>query len=132
MLIPSPCASSLFSLATTTEVGLELAGVPPGVLFGVVFALSTLAFRDPDLGVTLELRKFMTGVDMSFLGAAFDAVLRVGRLSFRSSGETVDRGEPASRGVRYGPCFDLTGAFGVETVWPVIGGLFASIGILKL
>jgi len=52
-----PLFSSIFlSPGTRIDVGLELLGVPLGVLLGVDDALSTLAFRKPDLGVTFELR----------------------------------------------------------------------------
>jgi len=53
------------------EVGRELSGVPFGVPVGVVDALSTLALRDPDRGVIFELRKALTGVEISSLKDAF-------------------------------------------------------------
>lgn len=47
------------------ETGRTALGVPFGVSFGVVDALSTLAFLEPDLGVMLELRNALTGVETS-------------------------------------------------------------------
>ena len=50
---------------STIETGLAALGVPSGATFGVVEALSTLDFLEPDLGVTLELRNVLTGVETS-------------------------------------------------------------------
>ena len=50
---------------STMETGRTAFGVPFGVAFGVVDALSTLALLEPDLGVMLELRNALTGVETS-------------------------------------------------------------------
>ena len=64
------------------DVGRELLGVPFGVAVGVVDALSTLAFLDPDLGVIFELRKALTGVEIP----SFEAPLGVVSSSARGPG----------------------------------------------
>jgi hypothetical protein len=94
------------------EVGLELLGVPVGVLVGVLPALSTLDFREEDRGVMLELRKAWTGVER----ASFEAEVDFGVVSVaggppgrRSTGERVDTAAPAIRGVK-GARPDFVGA----------------------
>lgn len=66
MVCNSPPTLSLFPL--TIDAGREFPGVAFGVPFGVSFgvedALSTLAFLELDLGVTFELKKALTGVEM--------------------------------------------------------------------
>ena len=54
-----------FALGFIIEVGLELVDVPVGLLVGVEDGLSTLALRDPDLGVMFELNRPFTGVTIS-------------------------------------------------------------------
>lgn len=60
--------------ASAIEVGRELLGVPFGVPEGVVGALSTLAFLNPDRGVMFELRKALTGVEISSFVCPFGVV----------------------------------------------------------
>ena len=86
--VPSPApprtSSDTRGNAPIVDVGFELFGVPFGVPFGVDDALSTLAFLDPDLGVTFELKKALTGVAMSSFGLPGDAscgTVRPSRLS---------------------------------------------------
>jgi hypothetical protein len=70
-------------------------GVPEGVVFG----LSTRDFRDPDLGVTLTLRKAETGVERSSLDAP-PCVLSSGRAVHRDEGVNGPTGaDPATLGV---------------------------------
>lgn len=69
------------------------AGVPVGVPEGVVFALSTRDFLDPDLGVTLMLRKVDTGVERSSFDAAAWALLSCHRA------DGVDGAAPTTLGV---------------------------------
>jgi hypothetical protein len=76
------------------------------VPLGVVFALSTRDFRDPDRGVTLLFRKADTGVDRSSLDP-----LTAGSFSergaLRANGVETDGGaEPATLGVN-GGLFDV-------------------------
>lgn len=66
---------------------------------GVVLALSTRFFLEPDLGVMLLLRKEDTGVEMSSLGV----VLLSERGARRDNGvDATDGVEPATRGVKGG------------------------------
>lgn len=88
------------------DVGRELLGVSFGVAVGVVDALSTLAFLDPDLGVMFELKKVLTGVEIPSLTAPF------GPLSSSASGVCLRLGE------RYG-CGDPT-ALGVRGILVVL------------
>ena len=80
------------------DVGRELEGVRFGVPDGVEETLSTLAFRDPDLGVTLEFRKALTGVEASSFGASFCFALATVRSTLPNSGDECVIGDPASRG----------------------------------
>ena len=96
------------------DVGLELDGVPLGVPPGVDAGLFTLAVLVPDLGVTLEPRKFFTGVDTSSFGVPFEERTGVRESLFRSSDDVAAAGDTlaASRGVTYGPVFALLSAIG--------------------
>jgi hypothetical protein len=76
------------------------AGVPVGVPEGVVFALSTRDFLDPDLGVTLMLRKVDTGVERS----SFDAE---GVLLSCHRADGVDGAAPTTLGVNGLPLVGL-------------------------
>ena len=49
----------------TVEVGRDRIGVLDGVSTGIDEAESTLAFLEPDLGVTFELNIVVTGVTIS-------------------------------------------------------------------
>lgn len=80
------------------DVGRELEGVPFGVLDGVEDTLFTLAFRDPDLGVTLEFRKALIGVVASSFGVSFCLALATVRSTLPNSGDECVFGDPASRG----------------------------------
>ena len=99
-----------------------------GVLLGVDEALSTLALREPDRGVTFELRKFLTGVHTS----SDVAILELGVLervlsdSFLALTDAPVLGEAARRGATYVPTLLRTGAFGVVTGFPTVGGFLAS------
>ena len=118
-------------LFATIEVGREFEGVPLGVLRGVEDALSTLALLEPDRGVMLELRKFLTGV--LILSVAFAVVedpLPGVLCSFPILGEIVDVGDAASLGVICAPGLLRVGALGVTTVFPAVGGFLESNGIL--
>ena len=76
------------------------AGVPFGVPVGVVCVLSTLDFRDPDLGVILLFKNAETGVDRSSLDDPTGGVLLSERAARRAKGvETVGGAEPATLGV---------------------------------
>lgn len=89
--IPSPVPMTPFEILggpSTIEVGRELLGVSFGVAVGVVDALSTLAFLDPDLGVIFELKKVFTGVEISSLEAPFGPVSRSVKGVCLSLGET--------------------------------------------
>lgn len=71
--------------------------MPFGVPVGVVLALSTRFFLEPDLGVILLLRKVDTGVEKSSLGV----VIISERGARRDNGvETAGCVEPATRGVK--------------------------------
>jgi len=87
-------SSLFFSFGNSIDVGLELPGVPLGVLFGVDDALSTLAFRRPDLGVMFELKNDFTGVADSSLVFALGVWSAAGLPSFARRGER--RGEEAA------------------------------------
>lgn len=88
-----PLFSSIFlSLGTRIDVGLELLGVPLGVLLGVDDALSTLAFRKPDLGVTFEFRNSLAAD--SSLAIPLGVWGTSGLPSFATRGES--RGEEAA------------------------------------
>lgn len=63
---PATCEDGSYILSGS----LAAVGVPAGVPEGVVFVLSTRDFLDPDLGVTLMLKKADTGVERSSLDAA--------------------------------------------------------------
>ena len=68
ILRPSPLAARASSVGfhfSREEAVLESLTVPFGAPLGVDDALSTLAFLEPDRGVTLELRKALTGVATS-------------------------------------------------------------------
>lgn len=67
---PSPSPDACVGGSYTRSGSLASVGVPVGVPEGVVFVLSTRDLRDPDLGVTLMLRKVETGVERSSLDAA--------------------------------------------------------------
>lgn len=75
--------------------------MPFGVPVGVVCVLSTLDFREPDLGVILLFKKAETGVDRSSLDDPTGGVLLLSeRAARRAKGvETVGGAEPATLGV---------------------------------
>ncbi len=80
------------------DVGLELEGVPVGVLFGVEEALPTLALLGPDLGVTFGLSTGFAAVGVFCFGV--DRGLRLGnRTSRPRSGVDFVNAVSAKRGV---------------------------------
>ena len=66
------------------ELGRPRDGVPFGDSFGVDDALSTLAFLEPDRGVTFELKKAFTGVTVSSFERPFRPITEA-HVSFRPS-----------------------------------------------
>jgi hypothetical protein len=79
---------------------LDCTGVPVGVPTGVDDALSTLAFLEPDLGVTLELRNVEKGVEISLsLLSRFGVDAESMVAPFRSTFEEFGVTDPASLGV---------------------------------
>ena len=77
---------SLFSLV---KLGLTLLGVPLAVPFGVDDALSSLAFLEPERGVTLELKKALTGVATSSCNCPLSAPDPSTRPSLRRVEDTL-------------------------------------------
>jgi hypothetical protein len=75
--------------------------VPVGVPVGGVCAVSTLDFRDPDLGVILLFKKAEAGVGRSSLDEPTGGVLLLSeRAARRDNGVEADCGaEPATLGV---------------------------------
>ena len=111
------------------DVGLELPGVPVGVRFGVEDALSTLAFRRPDLGVMFELRRVFAGVAQSSLGFPF-GVWRASNLpSLARQGERRGEDAAARRGAMVRGLPFRAARAGLRVATP-LGALFCcSIGI---
>ena len=101
-------------------------GVPLGVLLGVDEALSTLAFRVLDRGVTFELRKFLTGVHALSEGTTLGPVLVRTLSSVLALVDAPVFGEAAKRGATYAVVLLRTGAFGVVTDFPTTRGFLAS------
>lgn len=79
------------------EDGRELLGVPLGVPFGVDDALSTLAFREPDRGVMLELKKALTGVSIAVVLSLAESPTPSG-VPFCTGGDAPDAGDAATFG----------------------------------
>lgn len=80
---------------TSEETGLEWLETPSGVPLGVDDALSTLAFRKPDLGVMLEFKKALTGVATT----SFEWLLSSRpstRLPFQRAEEPLRAGDPST------------------------------------
>ena len=95
---PDPYVSTSPTILGNSFVG--GAGVPFGVPVGVVCVLSTLDFRDPDLGVMLLFKKADTGVERSSLEDPTGGVLTSERAPRRDTGvEAVCGVEPATLGV---------------------------------
>ena len=101
----TPSCEVLLWAKSTVEPGRELLGVADGVPLGVDDALSTPTrdFRDDERGVTLVLRKALTGVTVSWTAGATRGVLPTLLRAVRVPGAlTVEEavGATASRGVK--------------------------------
>ena len=75
-------------------------GVPLGVSFGVLFTLSTRAFREPDRGVMLEFKKALTGVEISSCATPFGGEPLWGGGPRRNTGVIGDEAAVAILGVK--------------------------------
>jgi hypothetical protein len=112
------------------EVGREETGVPDGVSFGVNGGLSkpTRDFLEDERGVTLLLRKALTGVTFSCTAMVTRGVtpllLRTVRLPCEVLAADAE-GATASRGVRGVFAVRLLASFGFR-----LFGVFRSMGIL--
>ena len=85
----------------TVEVGRDRIGVPAGVSTGVEEAESTLAFLEPDLGVTLELKIVVTGV--TIFSILFFCGVRLHCKSLGKMGDLWGIGEAAIPGLLWRP-----------------------------
>lgn len=81
------------------DTGLPGDVVLSGLLLGVDEALSTLAFLEPDRGVTLELKNVLPGVTTSSLASAPDTVWLVSCTSLRNLGVVDEVGDRTCDGV---------------------------------
>ena len=100
---PSPVVGIPFPvvplLEPTVEIGLDLCGVPSGVLLGVLDMLSTRALLDPDLGVIFVFMNAFTGVSIPSLGAPAPKPFGSGYALVRVMGEEIEHEDPTSFGV---------------------------------